>query len=54
MKNLYLSLTIKSTKMSNEVVGRGRGAKRKVEQNTSSTSKKSRGELQTPSLGPNA
>jgi len=48
------NLTIKSTKMSNEVVGRGRGAKRKVEQNTSSTSKKSRGELQTPSLGPNA
>ena len=40
--------------MSNEFVGRGRGAKRKLDQNSSSTSKKSRGELQTPNLGPNA
>jgi len=40
--------------MSNEFVGRGRGAKRKLEQSSSLTSKKSRGELQTPNLGPNA
>jgi len=41
--------------MSNEYGGRGRGSKRKLEQsNTSSSSKKSRGELQTPILGLNA
>ena len=32
--------------------GRGRGTKRKVEQNTTNGSKKLRGELQTPTLGP--
>ena len=41
--------------MSNEYGGRGRGSKRKLEQsNTSSSSKKSRGDLQTPILGLNA
>ena len=33
--------------------GRGRGTKRKVEQNTGNSSKKLRGELSTPSLAPN-
>ena len=41
-------------KMSSEFLGRGRGAKRKLEQHNASSSKKSRGELQTPFLGPNA
>jgi len=36
--------------MSNEYGGRGRGTKRKVEQNSSTSSKKPRGELQTPAL----
>ena len=36
--------------MSNEFGGRGRGTKRKVEQNSSTSSKKPRGELQTPAL----
>ena len=45
---------LRSTKMSTEVGGRGRGAKRKIEQNNASASKKLRGELQTPFLGPNA
>ena len=49
-KNYFL----RSTKMSTEVGGRGRGAKRKIEQNNASASKKLRGELQTPFLGPNA
>ena len=38
------------SKMSNEFGGRGRGTKRKVEQNSSTSSKKPRGELQTPAL----
>ena len=43
----------KATKMSAEFSGgRGRGTKRKVEQNATNGSKKLRGELQTPTLGP--
>ena len=38
--------------MSNEFGGRGRGTKRKVEQSASTSSKKLRGELHTPSLAP--
>ena len=40
--------------MSNETGGRGRGTKRKVEQSSTSSSKKIRGELHTPSLAPDA
>lgn len=40
--------------MSVEVGSRGRGTKRKVDQNATNASKKPRGELQTPSLAPNA
>ena len=36
--------------MSIEFGSRGRGTKRKVEQNSSTSSKKPRGELQTPAL----
>ena len=41
--------------MSSDVTsgGRGRGTKRKVEQNSAPVTKKSRGELQTPTLGLN-
>jgi hypothetical protein len=39
--------------MSSEAVGRGRGTKRKVDQTNNAISKKLRGELSTPVLGPN-
>jgi len=47
-------LNQKISNMSNETGGRGRGTKRKVEQSSTSSSKKIRGELHTPSLAPDA